>query len=179
MRINDTSNNRSRHEQTLRCKTRRGISLLEVILAIGILGGSIAALSSVVMNGAAAAIDAKNRAMAQLLCEQQMAQLLINNITPMPISEQPLASPNPTMAYMLSVQVQPATMNGLLLVQVSVTSQSSDGFGDPLTVSLTRLMLDPNLGLEQLEAEEEAAAEEAASGETSEESSGSSMSGGI
>lgn len=61
---------------------RGGISLLEVILAIGILGASIAALSSVVMNGAAAATDAKNRSMAQLLCEQQMAQLLINNIMP-------------------------------------------------------------------------------------------------
>lgn len=158
---------------------RQGVSLLEVILAIGILGASIAALSSVVMNGAAAATDAKNRAMAQLLCEQQMAQLLINNIMPMPVSEQPLVSPDPTMAYTLSVQTQPAPMNGLLTVQVSVTSQTSDGFGDPLTVSLVRWMIDPTLGLETLEAEEEAAEAEAAAAESSTEMSDSSSMGGL
>ena len=156
-----------------RRRVRTGISLLEVILAIGILGGSIAALSSVVLNGVAAATDAKNRLMAELLCEQQMAQLLVNNLMPTPVSDQPLPSSDPTMSYTLSVQSQPAPLNGLLFVQVSVTAQSADGFGDPLTVSLVRWMLDPTLGLEQLEAEEQAATEEAAAAESSMESSGS------
>lgn len=171
-----TSQQRSRKYASVR---RCGISLLEVILAIGILGASMAALSSVVMTGASAATDAKNRLMAQLLCEQQMAQLLVNNITPMPVTEQPLQSPDPAMTYTYSVQTQQAPLNGLLTVQVSVTSLAADGFGEPLTVSLIRWMIDPNLGLEQLEAEEEAAEEEQASLDASMESTGSSTSGGI
>ena len=159
----------------IRCTDRSGISLLEVILSIGILGASIAALSSVVMNGAGAAIDAKNRAMAQMLCEQQMAQLLINNIMPVAVNGQPLMSPDPNMSYTLSVLVQPAPLNGLLIIQASVTGTASNGTEDGLTVSLVRWMVDPNLGLEDLEAEEEAAAEEAAAAEESSDAS----SGGI
>jgi Tfp pilus assembly protein PilV len=148
-----------------RGKRRQGISLLEVILAIGIMGAAMAALSSVVMNGAGAAIDARSRAMAQMLCEQQMAQLLISNIMPTAVSEQPLQSPDPYLTYTLSTQIQPAPLNGLLAVQVSVTGTAVDGSQEPLTVSLVRWMIDPNLGLEQAEADEKAAAEEAAAAE--------------
>ncbi|WP_164103088.1 prepilin-type cleavage/methylation domain-containing protein [Candidatus Laterigemmans baculatus] len=132
------------------------------MLAIAILGGSLAALSSVVLNGADAAIDARNRALAQLLCERQMAQVLLSNGPPVPINEQPVESPDPTTMYLASVQVQPAPLQGLLAIQVSITAQAADGSGPPTTVSLIRWMVDPALGLEAAEAEEKAAADEAA-----------------
>lgn len=142
---------------------RRAISLLEVVLAIAILGGSLAALSSVVLNGADAAIDARDRAMAQLLCERQMAQVLLSSGPPVPVNDQPIASPDPLTSFTATVETQPAPLNGLLAIRVSVTAQSADGSGQPTTVSLIRWMVDPILGLEAAEAEEKAAAEEAAS----------------
>jgi type II secretory pathway pseudopilin PulG len=148
----------------------RGISLLEVILAIAIMGGSIAALSSVVMNGASAATDARDRALAQMLCEQQMAQLLIQNIMPVAVNEQPLQSPDPNLTFTLTTQINPAPLNGLLSIQMLVSGQAMDSSQNPVQVMLVRWMIDPNLGLEQAEADEQAAAEEAAGGETNESS---------
>lgn len=141
---------------------RSGISLLEVILAIAILGGSLAALSSVVISGADAAIDARMRSMAQLLCEGQMAQLLLNNVQPVPVQDQPIASPDPNTAFTLTVETQPAPLSGLLAIRVIVTGRAPDGSGRPASVSLVRWMVDPQLGLEAAEAEEKAMAEEAA-----------------
>lgn len=144
---------------------RRAISLLEVILAIAILGGSLAALSTVVLTGADAAIDARDRTMAQLLCERQMTQTLLSSGTPVPINDQPVSSPDPLSNFTATVEIQPAPVSGLLAIRVSVTGRASDGSGQPTTVSLVRWMVDPMLGLEAAEAEEKAAAEEAAAGE--------------
>lgn len=142
--------------------SRRGISLLEVVLAIAILGGSLAALSSVVMTGADAALDARTRSLAQLLCEGQMAQILLNNMQPVPVQDQPIASPDPTTAFTLAVESEPAPLNGLLAIRVTVSGQGSDGSGQPVNVSLVRWMVDPLLGLEAAEAEEKASAAAAA-----------------
>ncbi len=59
----------------------------------------------------------------------------------------------------------PAPLDGLLAIRVSVRVADPDG-GTPLaTYQLTRWMIDPALGLEQLEAEEEAMQEEMAARE--------------
>lgn len=138
--------------------SRRGISLLEIILAIGIMGASLAALSSVVMLGADAALDAKDRVMAQMLCEQQIAEVVLNNLTPVPYSNRPLVVPGSSTQFVASMQSQPGPIQGVLAVQVTVASDQSGGAQNPVQVSLVRWMVDPLLGLEQLEAEEEAAA---------------------
>ncbi len=156
---------------------KRGISLMEVILAIGILGASLAALSSVVMNGANASLDARDRAVAQMQCEQQMAQVLIANIHPLPVIDQPIPSLDPSTQLLLNVQSTMAPLNGLLVVKVSVSAGPTDLSRTPVTVSLMRWMIDPNLGLEQAEADEKAAEEEAAAAASSSASSGSAPSG--
>lgn len=148
---------------------RPGISLLEVVLAIAILGGSLAALSSVVMTGADAAIDARNRSLAQLLCEGQMAQILLSNVQPVPVQDQPIASPDPSTAFTVSVESERAPLNGLLAIRVTVSGQGADGSGQPARVSLIRWMVDPQLGLEAAEAEEKALAAEAAAAGSSTE----------
>ena len=50
-------------------RARRGLSLLEVILAIAILGLSIVALGQLVRLGSQASVDAQNLNQAQVLCE--------------------------------------------------------------------------------------------------------------
>src|SRR3954465_7912976 len=51
---------------------RRGLSLLEVILAIAILGGSLATIGQLVRIGARNAAEARDLTMAQLYAESQM-----------------------------------------------------------------------------------------------------------
>ena len=142
--------------------TRRGISLLEIVLSIGIMGASLAVLSTIVLNGSDAALDAKDRAIAQMLCEQQIAQTLLNNVTPIPYVDQPLNTPDASSTYTATLQTQQGQIQGILLLSMTVKGTSSDSTRDPVAVTLTRMMVDPALGLEQLEADEKAAAEEEA-----------------
>jgi hypothetical protein len=145
---------------------RKGISLLEIILAIGILGGSLAALSSIVLIGADAALDARDRALAQLKCEHQMALLLVAGVQPMPVVDQPLPHDDPSTDVRMTIESQMAPLNGMLVVRVTVHVGPTDGSREPVAVSLYRWMIDPSLGLEAAEAAEEeaaAAAEESSS----------------
>lgn len=149
---------------------RRGISLLEIILSIAILGGALAALSTVVMTGADAAAEARDRAIAQMLCEQQLAQIVLNtSAPPTTFTDSVIQSPDPTSTSTASLEVLPGPMTGILSLKMTVSLGPADGSRPPVQISLSRWMVDPMLGLEQLEAEEKAAAE-AASGATSESS---------
>ena len=73
-----------------------------------------------------------------------------------------------TTPFSFSVEVQPGQLGGILLIRVLVEAEDPDG-GEPIArYSLVRWMIDPALGLEELEAEEEAAREGTeALGETS------------
>jgi len=51
---------------------RRGLSLMEVILAIAILGGSLATIGQLIRIGARNAAEARDLTMAQLYAESQM-----------------------------------------------------------------------------------------------------------
>lgn len=142
---------------------RRGVSLLEVILSLAILGGSLAALSSIVMTGADAAAEAREMATAQMLCEQQLAQVMLNtSVSPTSFADQNLPSLDPNSVNTATLTVQPAPLNGLLVLTMTVSVGPTDQSRPPTQITMTRWMLDPMLGLEQLEAEEQAAAEEAA-----------------
>lgn len=150
-----------------RNRCRRGISLLEIILSIAILGGALAALSTVVMTGADAAAEARDRAIAQMLCEQQLAQIVLNTTTPpTTFTDSVIQSPDPSSTSTASLEVLPGPMTGILSLKMTVSLGPADGSRPPVQISLSRWMVDPMLGLEQLEAEEKAAAE-AASGATS------------
>lgn len=144
-------------------RSRPGVTLLEIILAIAILGASLAALSTVVMTGADAAAEARDLAVAQMLCQQQLAQVLLNtNVSPIPFSDAAIEPPDPSMVAAATLDVQPAPLNGMLWLRMTVTIAAADGSSRPTEFSLSRWMIDPALGLEQLEAQEKAAAEEAA-----------------
>lgn len=152
------------HHRTI-MRIRHGVSLLEVVLSIAILGGALAALSSIVLTGADAATDGRDRIQAQLLCEQQLAQVLLNGVSPTPYVDQPLTAPGATSQFTATLEVQPAPLQGLLALRMTVKGTEPGAATPGVTVSMTRWWVDPLLGLEQLEAEEQAAAEEAAAAE--------------
>ena len=150
-----------------RASRSRGFSLLEILLALAILGGSLAILSRIVDTGISAAREARDLANARMICQAKLSEVLLNSTAgftpqtqpPTPVDSFDSQSSTP---FEFSVEVQPGQLGGILVIRVVVEAKNPDG-GEPLArYSLVRWMIDPALGLEELEAEEEAAREEAA-----------------
>lgn len=121
-----------------------GLSLLEVILAIAILGGSIAVIGELVRLGARQAEEARELTIAQLLCESVLEEIAAGVIAPEPVGAVPFEL-DPRWSYSIEV----GSLDNPDLLQVTVMAQQVDGSRDiPLYYSLTRWILDPNLELE-------------------------------
>lgn len=151
-------------------KHRGGFSLLEILLALAILGGSLAILSSIAVTGVSSAREARDLSVARLLCQSKLSELLLDSmstgVAPQAVPVTPMDSfdSESMSAYSYSVDVQPGQLDGLLVIRVVVVADNPDG-GPPIAqYSLVRWMIDPTLGLEEAEAEEKAAQEEAAAG---------------
>lgn len=168
------SPNRSRRSQSgLRAiasqRNRRGFSLLEILLALAILGGSLAVLSRIVDTGISASREARDLVVARMLCQSKLSQLLLDStagIAPLSVPMTPVESfdSQSTTPFYYSVEVQPGQLDGMLVIRVMVEAQDPSGGQVLARYSLVRWMIDPMLGLEEMEAEEEAAREEAALG---------------
>lgn len=146
---------------------RRGVTLLELILAIAILGGSMAVLSQIAGTGVDAGREASDLAVARLLAQRKMSELLLDTFTtPASVSDSPVEAFDSTSlsTFVYSVQVQPGQLDGLLSVRVVVHTVDANGGPPTATYALDRWMIDPAIGLAELEAEELAAREEATSG---------------
>ena len=148
---------------------RRGFSLLEIMLAMAILGSSLAILSVMVTRAVSAAREARELAVARMLCQTKVAEILLDGtagISPQSVAQTPLDAfdSGSTTPFVFSVEVEQGQLEGLLSVRVIVEGLDPDG-GPPLArYAINRWMIDPLLGLEEAEMEEEAA-KEAASGD--------------
>jgi len=144
--------------------TRGGFSLLELLLALAILGGSLAILSQIADTGIDAAREARDLAVARLICQAKLAEVMMQNTTPAAIIAAPVDPVDSASLtnFTYSVDIQPGALTGLLVLQVSVEAVNPNG-GPPLaSYSLVRWMIDPALGLELAELEEQAAKDAAA-----------------
>lgn len=138
------------------CQRRRGFSLLEIMLALAILGGAMAVLSQIAGTGTDAAREARSLATARVLCQTKLAEILIDpTVSPQSVPPTPIASFDSasTAEFSYMVEVQPAPIDGLLALRVTVEAVDPND-GPPLAnYSLDRWIIDPALGLEQAEAE--------------------------
>jgi type II secretion system protein I len=143
-------------------RLRRGLSLLEVILALTILALALAALGELVALGTRSGALARDVTRAQLLCESKMAEL---TTTAYPISSEQLVEFEYDPEWVYSVDVQPIDTGTLLSVTVTVEQLVNSG-RRPATYSLTRWIPDPEIewpetfeelyGIDQEALEEEA-----------------------
>jgi prepilin-type N-terminal cleavage/methylation domain-containing protein len=143
---------------------RDGFSLLELMLALAILGGSLAILSRIVDTGVSAAIESRSLAQARMACQAKLSELLLDaasGIQPQAVVSVPIepfdSSSTSPMNY--SVDVGAAPIDGLLMIRVTVQVQNDSASASLASCSLTRWLVDPALGLEAAEAEEKAALE--------------------
>ncbi len=154
--------------QTRMIGQRSGFSLLEILLALAILGGSLAILSRIADTGMSAARESRDLAAARILAQTKLCEVMLDaasGITPQSIPSAPFDAPFDSQSsslYQYGVDVQPAPMSGLLAIRVTVEAIDANGGPPRARYALTRWLVDPTLGLEEAEAEEEAMLEEKA-----------------
>jgi Tfp pilus assembly protein PilV len=123
----------------------RGLTLLEVILALIILGGALVAVGELIRTASRSARDARDATSAQVIADSLMSEIAAGVVPPQPIERQ--ADPiDPD--FVVSVMVERPTQAGLIQVMVLVeradaiaAGRKSEGF------RLVRWMLDPGVEL--------------------------------
>ena len=140
-------------------KKRRAFSLLEVMLAIAILGMSMVVLSQFIGLGSRNAVAARESTIAQMLCETKMAEFTSKILTPEaggPLSFEQ-AEYDADWEYYVDLQPAQGQVSGLMALTVTVRQQSHHP--RPIEYSLVRWIPDPSAVLVDPFAElEEAAA---------------------
>jgi len=141
---------RTRRSRITNRKSRRGLSLLEVILAIAILAGCIAAIGQLVRLGLLNAEEARDLTNAQLLCESKIAEIAAGVVPAEAASMVPFEHDS---RWTYTVVVNSLDDQSLLSVQVTV-QQAESAREHPFTASLTCWMIDPSLALMEEETTE-------------------------
>ena len=117
----------------------RGVSLLEVILALAILAGAMAAIGELVRIGVRHAGNARDLTAGQLHCQSIMDQLTSGALPMGAAADVPLPF-DPEWAY--SIEVQSQTLQGLMRVTV-VARRVEDAVGTGPQAALVQLVVDP------------------------------------
>jgi len=131
---------------------REGLTLLEVILALAILAGSLAVLGELAGRSMRNAEVARATSEAQLLCETKLAEIAAGVTPANPVPDSPWQSAadleiETNEAWRYSVEVESTDLDGLLAVRVTV-SQDRPPEKKPVSVSLVRWIPDPALAAE-------------------------------
>lgn len=136
-------------------RNRRGLSLLEVILAMAILGMTLLSIGGLVHLGARQAVQAREMTTAQLLCEGKVAEITAGILPAEAGGPWPFDLPEHA-GWVYYVDLQPLPQPGMLqmtvLVQENVQTWS---YVDPRRVPrefmLVRWIKDPMLQLEPVD----------------------------
>jgi len=135
----------SRHLTIPPLACRTGFSLLEVILALAILGGAVAVLGEAARLALRNAAYARDMARAQLLCESKLSEI-VGGVTPAePVSRAVIARSTDSgePAWLYSIETTTLAEEGLLSVRVSVT-RDLPAEQHPVTFSLVRWIANSN-----------------------------------
>jgi prepilin-type N-terminal cleavage/methylation domain-containing protein len=124
---------------------RRGLSLLEVMLALAILGGALTAIGMLVRLGSRAAVESREMTQAQLLCESKLAELTAGLLPVEPGGPWQFDLPEQA-EWVYFVDIEPVPLPGMVQVTVTV-AQESETARIPRFFSLVRWMQDPNVDL--------------------------------
>ena len=123
----------------MRASRRCGFSLLEVLLATGILVGCLAVLSELAAIGRQHVEDAQKLTAAQGICQTKVNEILAGLAAADPVEDQEVED-NPDWLY--SVDAEPLQQPGLLSLRVTVTENVEDR--PPRQVTVVRWIRDPD-----------------------------------
>jgi type II secretion system protein I len=130
---------------------RTGLSLLEVVLALAILGAAGAMLAQSMQVATDAGMQARDQALAELLAESKLSEVIAGAYPPNQNTDwMPIETVVEPGRWHFKIVSQPTLTDGMLGVQVWVTDDPQMQKVRPLQVMLTRWMIDPNMGLDTL-----------------------------
>ena len=156
---------------------KSGFSLLEVVLALAILAGALAALGEVMRLGDENATAAADEARAEMLAESVMSELLVGARTLGSVSGGTLPTEDDP-AWILSVAVQPTEYQELIAVQVSVI-QDLEPVQQPARCDIIRWMPNPDyIPATTQDSSQQSSSSSSASSASSSASSGQDTGGG-
>lgn len=118
---------------------RRGLSLLEVILAIAIFGAALAIIGELVRIGNVNAAAARDLSDGQRICSNVMNEIAAGITPPEPVSGATCVEDE---TWLYSVIAEPTDVTGLLSVTVTV-EQDPQYVSRPHSFSLVRWVVDP------------------------------------
>ena len=154
--------------------TRRGgLTLLEVLIALGIFLMALVAISTLVTASADQALEIQQRSRAIQLCQSKLAEVIAGVV---PLSGQGDAPFDEDPNWSWSLDADQGDIAGLWKVTVHVSRQQPNG--SRIECSLDRLLLDPSLRGSTLDASTIAAANNANSSSFSSSGSSSGSTGG-
>jgi prepilin-type N-terminal cleavage/methylation domain-containing protein len=135
---------------------RRGLSLLEVILAIAILALSMAAIGELIRIGTISASRAEEYTQAQILADSKLSEIMSGAITADPVTRAQFPT-QPDWYYTIELAATEQTE----VMELRVTVETHIKRARPLAFSLTRWIPDPGIELpEETEEPEEPESED-------------------
>ncbi len=119
-------------------RNRGGFSLLEVILAIAILGGSMVVIGHGFFQGYRSVRSARLVGTGNRLADSAMAELAAGVVEPQSVSSKEIAGED---GWTYSIEIVDASVPGLLTAIVQVDNTESQ---PPISVAITRFVIDPD-----------------------------------
>jgi prepilin-type N-terminal cleavage/methylation domain-containing protein len=150
--------NHRRTSRVAAALVRPAFTLLEVILALSILAGSVAVLGELFRFGLRNADAARQLTRAEMLCESIADQVDIGALPATGVSNTP-CDDDPRFLY--SINVNQANQTGLLTIEVLVQRDLPEA-QHPQKFSLTRWIIDPGVQQQQMSSEQQTATDQAA-----------------
>jgi len=134
---------------------RGGFSLLEVILGLAILMGTIAVLGEIARSGIRSAQSATDLTRAQLLCESTMAALAAGIIPAESVADVPVESDmaDGSVEWEYSIYIQPVIDEPDMLEASVTVRRNPDYAAGPVEFTLVRWIADPDIEAAEEEAE--------------------------
>ncbi|MBX3414097.1 MAG: hypothetical protein KF708_15525 [Pirellulales bacterium] len=123
-------------------RRRAAFSLLEVLLATGILLGAVAVLGELARLGRLNALAARDQTQAQLLCESKLAEILAGAASSESHGDQPLED---APGWLWRVDREPLEQPGLSSLRVTVAQDLPEA-KRPVRFALVRWMRDASSG---------------------------------
>ena len=126
--------------------TRRAFTLLEVILASGLLLGCVIVLAELASLGRQNANAAEDLTTAELLCQNRLNEILVGAVPLELVDSQPLEEDD----WQYSVALEPIAQPGLVALRVTVARQASSSRA-AREFSLVRWIPDPGLSADNMQ----------------------------